>query len=47
MPTQKRDGNGVIFRRFIRRKDGTLDDAQKHGFRAWPIRPGGRKRPRK
>ena len=32
--------SGVIFRRFIRRKDGSLDDAQAHGLRAWPIRVG-------
>jgi hypothetical protein len=28
----------VIFRRFIRRKNGYVDDARKHGLKAWPIR---------
>jgi hypothetical protein len=37
---------GVIFRRYIRRKDGSLDDAMAHGLRAWPIRVNGDKRPK-
>jgi hypothetical protein len=38
---------GVIFRRFIRRKDGTIADAWEYGIKAWPIRPGrGPKKPR-
>lgn len=35
--------SGVIFRRYIRRKDGSLDDAWAHGLRAWPIRVDGDK----
>ncbi len=33
----KRPG-GVIFRRYIVRKNGKVDDARAHGLRAWPIR---------
>jgi hypothetical protein len=46
MANSKKPPGGVIFRRFIRRKDGSLDDAHAHGLRAWPIRPGDKK-PRK
>ncbi|MCP5472469.1 MAG: hypothetical protein H7A18_10410 [Sinobacteraceae bacterium] len=45
MANAKQRGQGVIFRRYIRRKDGTLDDAHKHGLKAWPIRVG--RNPRK
>jgi len=41
--SNRKRGSGVIFRRYIRRKDGTLDDAHKHGIKAWPIRVGSKR----
>ena len=46
MATSKKPQPGVIFRRFIRRKGGRLDDAHDHGLQAWPIRVGNKKRPK-
>lgn len=34
----------VVFRRYIRLPNGRILDAEEYGYRAWPIRVGGRRK---
>lgn len=44
MSTSNDDGHVYIFRRFIRRKDGTVIDAHTYGLKAFRIRVTNKRR---